>query len=453
MDLAPLLQPISPDRPSGADLRYEPVYDQIREARRQEMGGPMGAWERQVKTADFRLVIRLATQALTSKTKDLQIATWLAEAWIWEFHLTGLNDSIQLLRGLLDGFWESVYPELEDDDSEMRAAPIDWFGNYLDASKGRSPALAVFYTPLNEAGHTLMQFVEARTVGYENQAKGEAAKKREQLISEGKLAPEAFDKAFDATPKTFYKDLSTQIQQAEIGLTELASVCDEKFGRSAPSFQQLRKALEELETTCRVLLKKKLDVDPDPVEAPVGDPEAVTEAEPEAVAAPPDQGAGAVLAGPVAPVSTPADARMAIIAAAHFLRRRQPQDPSSYLTLRALRWGELRAGGEAVDPALLVAPSTETRKALRHLAAQSKWADLLDAAEMAMGSECGRGWLDLQRYAIKASEELGHTMVHRSLRFALKGLLAEYPNLGSMIMSDDTGTANPETLSWLAQLS
>ena len=80
-DIEPFLAPIPGENPAGQNLYYAPIYDQIKEARRMEDTGPMGAWVREAKTADFKLVIKLAEGALLKNTKDLQIAAWLLEAW------------------------------------------------------------------------------------------------------------------------------------------------------------------------------------------------------------------------------------------------------------------------------------------------------------------------------------------------------------------------------------
>src|SRR6185295_2986186 len=99
------------------------------------------------------------------------------------------------------------------------------------------------------------------------------------------------------------------------------------------------------------------------------------------------------------------DAVESIIRATHYLRRERPEDPVPYMLVRALRWGELRATDEFES--LLEAPSTELRKQLRALAQNGEWQELLNVNEAAMSSPSGRGWLDLQRYAVKASEALG----------------------------------------------
>ena len=75
--------------------------------------------------------------------------------------------------------------------------------------------------------------------------------------------------------------------------------------------------------------------------------------------------------------------------------------------LRGLRWGEVRATNGRLEPRLLVAPTTPLRSQLKSLLLDGKWQGLLEACELAMAQPCGRGWLDLQRYAILAASQLG----------------------------------------------
>lgn len=74
-----LLTPIPGDNPSGPNLRYDPVYDQIKEARREDEG-EQGVFHREAKKADVKLVIKLAGDTLATRSKDLQLAAWLTEA-------------------------------------------------------------------------------------------------------------------------------------------------------------------------------------------------------------------------------------------------------------------------------------------------------------------------------------------------------------------------------------
>ena len=68
-----LLNPIPGDNPGGADLRYDALYDRIKEARREDDDAPQGEWVRARKTADWPLVIKLAGEAIATKKIALPI--------------------------------------------------------------------------------------------------------------------------------------------------------------------------------------------------------------------------------------------------------------------------------------------------------------------------------------------------------------------------------------------
>jgi hypothetical protein len=203
------------------------------------------------------------------------------------------------------------------------------------------------------------------------------------------------------------------------------------------------------------LLRRKLELEPDPVapqSAPAQPPTSPAEGISEAAVATTPAGLFEDFAGEITGIE-PAhrqEAVIRIVAAARYLRRQDAASPASYLILRALRWGELRACGPEVDASLLVAPTTEVRTRMKTLAAKSRWPELLDLAESVAATECGRGWLDLQRYAVTALENLGHKTAAEAVKSELACLLADYPKLASATLLDDTGAANPETASWLS---
>jgi type VI secretion system protein ImpA len=122
VDLNALVAPISGDNPAGESVRYAGVYDAIQEARRADDELPMGDWQREAKSADWLGVIKLSTEALATKTKDLQIAVWLAEALVKRHGFAGLRDGLRVLRELQETFWDGLYPEVEDGDLSFAPA-------------------------------------------------------------------------------------------------------------------------------------------------------------------------------------------------------------------------------------------------------------------------------------------------------------------------------------------
>jgi type VI secretion system protein ImpA len=100
----------------------------------------------------------------------------------------------------------------------------------------------------------------------------------------------------------------------------------------------------------------------------------------------------------------------------------------------------------------LVPPPTDVRQNIRRLAADSSWADLIEAAETAMAEPYGRAWLDLQRHVVHATEENGYAHVAAAIRSEVRTLLIDLPRLPQWEFSDGTAVAGAETLAWLKAL-
>jgi type VI secretion system protein ImpA len=434
-----LLTPIPGDNPAGANLRYE-LYDVIREARREDIDAPTGGWDREPKRADWTLVAKAAADALATKSKDLQLAVWLVEASYHRESFAGFAAAVRATAQLLERFWDNLYPPVEDGDLEMRAAPLVWLGSDKQPLKQ-----AILLAPVTNTGLTLFKYRESRDVGFEAAADDYDKKQaRKKKMDAGMMSGEDFEKAFTSTPKAWYKQRAADIVAALNALAALDKAGNEKFGRDAPGYNELRKPIEEVQRIVGELLAEKLKLEPDPVEV-VPPPDANGDALGDGTAE-----AGSTGGLSVEPTSRD-DATQRVMVAARWLRHSEPTSPTSYLMLRALRWGELRAQAPEPDPRLLVAPQPSSRSQLRMLMLDGKWAELLDASEAVMATPAGRGWLDLQRYALKAITELGpeYTAVGSAIRSELRSLLREVPSLVDLTLMDGLPTSSPETRNWL----
>jgi type VI secretion system protein ImpA len=252
-----LLNPIAGENPSGQNLRYAPIYDKIKEARREDDDAAQGEWKIERKVADWPFVVKTIGETLATKSKDLQLAAWLTEALLKTQGLGGLRDGLDLLKGLIEGFWDTLYPEIEDGDLEMRVAPLDWVGGRLD--RGVKDA------PLTRGGYSWFVYKESRKVPNEEEAGGSSAKSevREAAVADGKLTPEEFDKSFDSSPKAYYVQLAADFDSALESLEALDGLCGEKFQEVGPSFGPLRQSLEEVKQAVRIFLQKKREKEPD----------------------------------------------------------------------------------------------------------------------------------------------------------------------------------------------
>lgn len=115
-----LRQPIPGSDPGGIDLSFLAEFDAIVDARRgDDPSLDQGEWTRELKTADWPRVARLAHDALSERTKDLRIAGWYLEARTQVDGLQGFADGYAVLAALCEEHWGDLHPRGEDDDERL----------------------------------------------------------------------------------------------------------------------------------------------------------------------------------------------------------------------------------------------------------------------------------------------------------------------------------------------
>ena len=444
-----LLTPIAGENPSGEDLYYDKVFDQIKEARREDTDDlPAGDWERsQKKKADHRAVVKLAGDALAKRSKDIRIAAWLVESQLRVDGFQVLAPGIELLRALQETFWPTLYPVIEDgNDLELRMISIETAAKLISDS--------VRQLPLTKNGLGYVDYLESRLVGYEKDATSDAKQEaRKDAVDHGKLTAEDFDSAFAASPKSLYAQASAILAEALEAADRLDQYQREAYGDNSPNLERLQKGLEEVHGVVESLLNERRKTDPDPVEAVAqregeeGEETGDGESEPGADGEPARKAPRArASAGALSGVE---DAYALVVESAEFLFARDPRSPVPYLVCAGLRLGETRMHGQTPEPGFAVGPSPAIRQSLRLLAGKSQWGELLRATLPILASECARAWLDLHRYVWRAGQETGAEAISEAVVGTVKSLLAVRPELRHWTLEDDTGAANPETQQWL----
>ena len=259
VDLEKILAPIEGENSAGENLRYEPVYDEIKEARRADEVLDQGDWQHELKTADWPKVFELAVDVLSNRSKDLQIAVWLFEALTHLHGFPGVSTGLEIIDSLLNEYWENLYPEIEDDDLDYRIGPLEFLNDKLWLPIKEIPLT----DPASSAGYSWIKWQESRQVAAESNADV-----RRQMIADGKPTDEEFDLAVGHSSKQFYKNLTAEIIEASEKFTRLDNTVDEKFGREAPRLAELKTALDDCRQLAEKFLKEKLEKEPDPVAEP-----------------------------------------------------------------------------------------------------------------------------------------------------------------------------------------
>lgn len=333
VDLDLLLQPISGENPSGDDVRYSGIYDQIREARRADIEGlDMGDWKTEVKQADFRLVIDLAVPSLTSSSKDLQIAAWLGEALTRTYGFAGLRDSFKLMSGLITNFWDTLHPEIEDGDEEARANAISWADReYAAAAKFAKITGGTGFNYRDwEMAQTLVlpDNLESMMVTEQEAARADLAKAE----ADGKVTNDRWHRDVAETRRAFIENVNLLIEECWTAFADLNRAIDEKFDRNqAPAMTEFRKGLDNIHQQVKKILEMKRAEEPDPV-----DFEETAEGEGSESGS---SGSSGGRSGGAVNNRRDALARLAEIAA--FFQATEPHSPVSYLVQRAVKWGNM----------------------------------------------------------------------------------------------------------------
>src|SRR5581483_9147750 len=130
LDFSQLLLPITGDGPAGEDLRADAspnsLYYLVKDAR-----SAARAAERQIvmedepsARPDWRPVFYHAVKALAERSKDLEITAYLIEALVRLYGFAGLRDGFRLARGLIEQFWDGLYPLPDEEGLATRVAPL-----------------------------------------------------------------------------------------------------------------------------------------------------------------------------------------------------------------------------------------------------------------------------------------------------------------------------------------
>ncbi|HEX4950722.1 MAG TPA: type VI secretion system protein TssA [Blastocatellia bacterium] len=341
IDLEALLTPLEGDNPSGESLRYEGTYDQIKEARREDEVLLQGDWARDLKVADWPQVIKLATAALLTKTKDLQIAAWLTEGIVkhdrhdrW----VALRDGLQLMLGLHQNFWETVYPEIDPEDDE---GPLASRANVLAAFDARL-AVIIKELPLTAGQkYSYLQYLESKqfeipenfeALEYEQQEKFKALKA--QAETERRITGDDWRKAKAATNRDFIEARNALINECWDAFKALDAEMDAKFARETPGLGELKKSLDEIRTLMDLLVKEKQKAEPRDDEQGSESPDEMGDEGARSTG-----GGGFAVSGGAIRSRQEALKRLAEIAS--FFRQTEPHSPVSYAVDRAVKWGNM----------------------------------------------------------------------------------------------------------------
>jgi type VI secretion system protein ImpA len=356
LDFAKLLAPISKEKPSGEDLRGDASPNSLyylikgartaaRNAERQAIPG-----DQNVSAPDWRPVLEHAKKALAEKTKDLEISAYLIEALVRLNGFAGLRDGFRLAKGLVDTFWDGLYPMPDEEGLSTRVVPLTG----LNGEEGDGTLIA----PINKVPITDGSAVRLSCASYfqaSELSKISDPKVRQAKIDQGAVSPEKFQASVNETPARFFVNLVEDLKAAAEEFKLLGAALDKRCNGQGPPTSQIAHALESCQDLIKQVAGPKLT-------APQGEAKsAAGNGQKDGKSAP---GEGETKEEPgVGPLRTRQDAFELLKQVVAFFQRTEPQSLVPYALEQVIKWGTMSV------PELLteVIPEEAPRKGLFRL--------------------------------------------------------------------------------------
>jgi type VI secretion system protein ImpA len=336
LDTNPLFEVIPGDDPGGSDLRYDPVYDRIREFRREDdPRASRGIWTTKLKVADWSRTAELCAEVLERRSKDLQVACWLVEAVMARDGLRALPPALAMLGTLASRYWGVLWPRAQPDDEEdPREMVLSWLDTRLAEHMTQTRIASQ-----DGAGPCWQDQVSAQRSAAMPDRK---PAQRDGATEVDSWRIEQIDTAVERSDPGFLRELAQDITGAAAGLERLKGVLDQLCGGNGPSFSRSVGVLVMMSGWLRPhLLRRGIEVNSATHSPPanketaaMADRSAAQQVQPSGAHGHGPQGVGGAIA-------TRDEAYQALEAAAAFLERSEPHSPVHLLIRRALVWGRM----------------------------------------------------------------------------------------------------------------
>lgn len=327
LDFEKITAAINADNPVGDDLRGDAFlndYYQIKDARSAARTDERKSLENgesiTTVASSWRPLLDLCRNALSDKTKDIEIASWLTEALVRIHGFAGLRDGFRLLKELISSYWPAIYPQEDEEGLETKVIAIEGLSGAGNPGTLVMPIHCVPIVSGNGQEYATWQYQQSLEVA---KLTDESAKK--QRIESGAIPLDDLKLVAKATSVDFFNKVKQELQACRDEFAELNEVLAEKCGEVAPEMGNVRRALDDCHNALEALTKHLNE-------------EAAEETE----------GSEVGVVGTTGDIKISANVsgnraqlfqQLQEIAA--FFRKTEPHSPISYLLEQAVRWGEM----------------------------------------------------------------------------------------------------------------
>jgi len=248
MDIDTLLSPISDTQPTGADARVEPEitqkYYSLKDARTSARAAERSNIfdNNTSEIPEWSTILNQAPQVICEQTKDLEICCWYTEALVRKDGFVGLKLGFELIRGLIEEFWEELYPMPDEDGLETRVAPLTGLNGSGSEGVLISPIRNVKLTNSNtHESYSLWQYQQALDM-----QKIHDDNERQNRISSAGFSLTDIQQSVASTDNDFFIDTVDDINACIEDYKAISNLLDDHCGLDiSPPSRNIINVLEE----------------------------------------------------------------------------------------------------------------------------------------------------------------------------------------------------------------
>ncbi len=384
--MSALIAPIPGAKPAGDDLSFDVEFEKVK-AEVEKLGAVTGQ-------PNWELVATSSAKLLSTRTKDMRLATWNCVARMHRASWAGLAEGLVVLRAHCDKYWDTMYPERRP---RARANLFGWLIEQVGTTQESKDVQLSDADPLNacELLFKDLDDILGKHLGEMHPGLGIVRR----LVASRIAAVPQPEPAVEASPNGPPTDARER---------PAAGAVTQSGGQSpAPAAQVVRVAAPSIGAVTSVA-----DVDA-----------ALSKCE------------------------------RAILSAAKALLQADPSRPWVYFLTRAGAWLAIGELPEAVGNVTYVPPPDPGVVGdLQGHVANARWADVLRQAEAAVGDY--PYWLDLNFWVARALETIGGTSKQAAgvVGSMTLGFVDRYPNVVNLSFRGGMPFAGPDTQQWLEGL-
>lgn len=248
IDISALLAPISEHAPCGIDYSFSNEFHLIKKSRIEDDNLlDQGDWVSERKQADWELVIRTASELMCKKSKDIRLLSWLTEAWSNQFGFEGIAKGLELSHLLLNQYWLTLHPEIEDEDLDQRIGLLQGLINQLPPLIKKVPIIN---------SEPFYNFLDYENFLYHQNIRRKQSDDHEQQEQVSEL--EQFEQAVSNTSKNFQHQNFQAFSNVLEHWQTLKMVLDELMEVDAPSFANVDSNFNDIHQTLKKIYRTEI---------------------------------------------------------------------------------------------------------------------------------------------------------------------------------------------------